>query len=102
MYRDDFQVAEETSPHGLSNHAAVQSGGDPHSPTSPRAKGHGDNAIPQTVVTGGPTAPVAPPTNGTVVPHISDTHHSRTVGQLAYGGQTPPQMPFPVFDGENP
>lgn len=72
---------------------------------TPRADGHGVASLPRTAVDGVLLTPTAPPVNGTI-PNLQPTSPmlgANTWGQLIpQGGQQPPSMPFPVFDGENP
>ena len=102
VYRDDFQDAEETSPHGPSDQVAPKLGGDPQLPASPRANGHGDDLHIRMVAGGGPTAPSVPPVNGTIVPHNQAVPTPHSVESGSHSSQHPPSMPFLVFDGENP
>lgn len=74
--------------------------------TTPWANGHSVITSPRTVVGGAPVVPSAPPANGTVTnptPHTLNSADSGGWSQLIpRGGQQPPTIPFPVFDGENP
>lgn len=78
----------------------------------PRADGHGTASPPRTAVDGLLVSPPAPPVNGMINPHprlptvavtLSPPGGSENLAQFfASNAPSPPSMPFPVFDGENP